>query len=508
MKILKQIVSVRAVEKTFNQASGDTIVLFYFAGHGELDGAYDLHLLAADSRADLLQSTTISVDFLRRVMSQSRSRKQLLIIDSCFSGAVGRGLMASPRADARPLAKLENLMGRGRFIMASATPTQNAYEPNEEGVLFGNNALAHVEQGVFTHHLLEGLETGAADLNDDGYISVDELFEYVRNHVSAATGGRQTPMSWGLDVRGTLRLAKNRRGIVPSPRPQTPLRMTQILDIGNRTTIQSDVEIAERSAELCHLLQSDLLPELKIAAVEALCALHGKAPSVVQDILAQIIDTTSDDRLRATSKSAQQLLSGDMVYIPAGLSVMGNERIPCQAFYIDRFPVTNGRFQLYGNMHPIQGSWQQADWSLEQKQEPVTEITFQDAATFASWRGLRLPTESEWLRAAYSDSERQFPWGNTFDPARCNTIESGHMSKTSIDQFPNGASLFGVQDMAGNVWEWLDTGNGRSKVVRGGSWKRSQAQASHQSRLTPNVLHASDELGFRCVRDPFPRLST
>jgi len=121
-----------------------------------------------------------------------------------------------------------------------------------------------------------------------------------------------------------------------------------------------------------------------------------------------------------------------------------------------------------------------------------------------------LPTEMQWQRAAQGDDERGYPWGNEFDPAKCNTSESGFKKTTSVDQYPEGASPFGVLDMAGNVREWClneygdplnvsGTGEG-TRVLRGGSWSRSYRSARaafHRGNIPGN---RSGAVGFRLVR--------
>src|SRR5690606_22290045 len=121
---------------------------------------------------------------------------------------------------------------------------------------------------------------------------------------------------------------------------------------------------------------------------------------------------------------------------------------------------------------------------------------------------ITLPTEQQWQRAAQGDDGRKYPWGNDFDPQRCNTEESGIGKPTPVTQYPNGASPYGVFDMAGNVFEWCLTQwgedsaaleGGSRRVLRGGAFDDNQNFAACAYRGNLNPRYDDYPFGVRVV---------
>ena len=147
--------------------------------------------------------------------------------------------------------------------------------------------------------------------------------------------------------------------------------------------------------------------------------------------------------------------------------------------------------------------------------QPVAGITWHEAQAYCSWltehlrstgeigrdEVVRLPRESEWEYAARGRDARTWPWGNEWDPARANTSEGQVGRTTPIGIYPDGASPFGVLDMAGNVWEWCEDAvdNGRSRLHRGGSAPVTAAYARWACRDSYYPDHPAGYGGFRCV---------
>jgi formylglycine-generating enzyme required for sulfatase activity len=177
---------------------------------------------------------------------------------------------------------------------------------------------------------------------------------------------------------------------------------------------------------------------------------------------------------------------------------------------MDKYPVTNREYQEFIRIsgYAPDGLVRKAKLEPQKQDHPITGVTMADAIAYAKWANKRLPIEVEWLRAAYGDQELNYPWGDGFDGGKCNTLERSASGTAPVSEFPEGQSCYGVFDLAGNVWEWIPSGDARTGIVRGGSWRDTGQYASRKGRRTPSVITSSDHLGFRCARDVIVALSS
>ncbi len=223
--------------------------------------------------------------------------------------------------------------------------------------------------------------------------------------------------------------------------------------------------------------------------------------------------------------------------IPAGSVSLA---VPAGLFQVARFdmamyPITNAQFQVFldaGDGYATPAWWdfspKAVQWHARNEHQdtpfpgeelPRVAVSWYEAMAFCFWLSARSgesispPTEQEWQRAAQGDDSRQFPWGNEYDKARCNTSETGIKRPTPVTKYPLGASPYGVLDLSGNVAEWcLNAYNipddvdirsfsgGDKRASRGGSWGLSQFSAQVASRGFNHPADRFEFEGFRIAR--------
>ena len=172
----------------------DSLLVTYFSCHGVKDEDGRLYFAASNTKLDRLAATGVSSHFVQERMDRCRSRQIVLLLDCCYSGAFSR---ASRKSDRR-VDVTDRLSGRGRIIITASTAMEYAFEGD-------HTESTGTGTSIFTRALVEGLRTGAADLDHDGQISVDDLYEYVHQAVRAVTPN-QTP-SMQADVEGAIYIA-------------------------------------------------------------------------------------------------------------------------------------------------------------------------------------------------------------------------------------------------------------------------------------------------------------
>jgi len=268
----------------------------------------------------------------------------------------------------------------------------------------------------------------------------------------------------------------------------------------------------------------------------------------------------------------------EMIRIPAGEFLMGSiygdadekpqRRVYLDEYWIDRYEVTNRQFERFVNATghrthaekrgsswgfdssgdvwgPVEGlSWRQPQGpgSRADPSHPVVHVSWSDAWAYAEWAGKRLPTEAEWEKAARGTDGRKYPWGPQEPTGRLvnfadrqakqldlswadGSVDDGFAYTAPVGSFPSGKSPYGVEDMAGNVWEWcqdvyekdfykraternpvMGSRHGSShgsaaRVVRGGSWNYFAYYLRCANRNIGDPAYSfGAAYGFRCAR--------
>jgi len=198
---------------------------------------------------------------------------------------------------------------------------------------------------------------------------------------------------------------------------------------------------------------------------------------------------------------------------------IGPIRLP--RFFMDETAVTNGQYLGFleaTGYTPRHGKnflnhWAGGELPDQLEDYPMVYVDLDDARAYARWAGKRLPTEAEWHYAAQGTDGRAWPWGDVFDPNKCNTTGRLMPAKS----LPEGRSPFGCYHMAGNVWEWTESercdGHTRYCMIRGGSYFKALGSVWYMpGGPQPNTHHAKfirmwpgldrcATIGFRCVMD-------
>lgn len=256
----------RRIAAFFAGRDRDDLLLLHFSGHGVKDAHGRLYLAARDTELSTLSATAVPASFVNDQLAETHSRRVVLILDCCYSGAFARNTVA--RAGNTVHLTEEFGGGAGRVVLTASSATEYAFE---DGALTRDEG----RPSVFTTALVNGLATGEADLDADGEISIDELYTYTHRQVREHAPG-QTPQKWSFGIEGNLTIAR-------SPRP------------------------AALPAAILDDLASDRVP-LRLAAIAALAQLArtgrpGQQATAVS-ALVQLRDHDDSFRVRAAAADA------------------------------------------------------------------------------------------------------------------------------------------------------------------------------------------------------------
>jgi formylglycine-generating enzyme required for sulfatase activity len=176
--------------------------------------------------------------------------------------------------------------------------------------------------------------------------------------------------------------------------------------------------------------------------------------------------------------------------------------ISLPVFYIDKYEVTNEQFVKFLEASGYNLPTWPKETAMKDPQFPVTNIGWKDARVYAAWAGKRLPTEEEWEKAARGTDGRMWPWGNNPSGELYNGTAQGYFRPVKVGSYPEGASPYGVMDMAGNVYEMTTGKWNDGNAMRGGSFLNNGAYTRTMFRWSPNdTINGAVWLGFRCVMD-------
>jgi hypothetical protein len=278
----------RNIEAFFSERKRDDTLLLYFSGHGMKDPEGHLHFIASDTHRKLLQSTGVAAAFVNEVMRRSRSRQQILIIDSCYSGAFARGMLV--RSDDQVQVGEAFSYGMGRAVITASDAMQYAFEGDE---LKGSSPGS-----VFTRNLIRGLESGEADQDNDGWVSFDEMYDYLYERVTKEMP-EQVPRKWVFDVEGDLIVARN----------------------GNPREANLPPEIKEALADSRVFVREGAVRQLG-------SFLKSDHPGLVKAARRALQRIAEDDDSRSVSSKAAVLLNEHESPIPDPASVSGHELHP------------------------------------------------------------------------------------------------------------------------------------------------------------------------------------
>ena len=262
--------------------------------------------------------------------------------------------------------------------------------------------------------------------------------------------------------------------------------------------------------------------------------------------------------LSSCSRTTSDSNESDMVFVPAGTFIMGNSskaafgnRTPAHeifldAYYIDKYEVTFKEYEAFiqAGGYEKKKYWLDEGWQFIQQyqikgflvlgqdrvhllnhelyntpNQPIIGISWYEANAYCRWVDKRLPTEAEWEKAARGQKGFLYPWGNEMNFENVSYRITNGRRTVPVGSFPTGASLYGVMDMAGNVWEWCSDWydgayyakspsknpqgpkSGAHRVLRGGGWRSTRLQLQSTYRYHDAPTYRGFNVGFRCAKN-------
>jgi len=427
-----------------------------------------------------------------QLVSRLASEKTRAVYDrSVISRIVGSWELTYQHGDASPAHETITVDEEGRYFIIK-TDQGPTYPPS--------GPPKYKLKAAFQSHTSRGLTLVLLKEKPDGSEILPEVL-WPNADFSVLTGrGRHGPGHTLEYVQKTASMDENRTETDQATQRKATKKAAKKKVAKKRTGIESEIIVGPE-------LPGDLLTNDAVLVRTACDAIPmAERPEYVSDLVLVVENASESQKRRLSAGLALAYLGdprpGQMVTIPAGTFTMGEGKeaieVEVPEFQIDRYPVTNAQYKKFVDetKHRAPDHWNGRDYPPEKANHPVVNVTWHDAVAYAEWLGKRLPTEAEWEKAARGTDGRSYPWGNDWQNDACNSKEAGIGDTSPVGVFPAGRSPFGVDDMAGNVWEWCQTkwrdsydqpednksGGDLERVLRGGVWYNDRNVARCASR--------------------------
>jgi formylglycine-generating enzyme required for sulfatase activity len=500
----------QAIESFLSDRKPPDLLILYFSGHGVRDQNGALFLAVKNTNRSRLLSTAIKSDFINEAMKQSRSKRQVLILDCCNSGAF---VPKSKSELGGSMGTKKAFMGTGygRVVLTASDSTQYAFE--------GDRIIGNTGNSLFTHYLVEGLE-GEADKDKDGRISVDELYDYAYEQVVTSISN-QTPGKWSYEEKGDIFIRENikveeekllagENGSSPMKQPATAAPRSD----KSAQTIRNDSRPPKPGSNFLGIFGITILAVVLLgylisrytngfypwpmptesptptrviptSTVKPVTPVSTKAPPIVViTATPTITDTptrtptpTETATATATNTPGDPIVDDkgvEMLFVAAGDFTMGSERdkadelpshtVYLDAFYIDKYEVTNRLYKACVDAQKCDLPRQTFFFPESPSRMyfgnhqfdnyPVIYVDWSMAQAYCEWRGASLPTEAEWEKAARGIQTYLYPWGRGLSCDNANYQNCVTFTR-EVGSYEEGKSPYGLYDMGGNVLEWV-----------------------------------------------------
>jgi formylglycine-generating enzyme required for sulfatase activity len=506
-----------AIQKLFKNAGKEDLLLFFFSGHGITNDDNHLYLATRNTAKDDFEATAVDANFIQTQSKSCYSKRQVLILDACYSGAFASGWHTkSIGVDIK-----KELGAEGRVVLTSSGATQTSFA--QEGATLS----------LYTQYLVEGIETGAADTDNDGNIHVQELHTYAKSKVQAVKPNmtpdiildkegynillsyapknpeaeyrklvEQYAQNGELSEFAFLVLKPKRKtlGIADTKAEEIE---TEVLEPFRRrlANLQSYKQAFAKAVEQKYPLDEHTLKILKDYRQDVL----GLRDEDVESIELEIISVKEAEYKKPEEVKLSELIVDlgqgitlELVRVPAGKFTMGippqerkialenvlnygvgvdtekveqwldwstpHHEVHLQEFLMGKYTVTNAQWRAVMKTNPSE----KYDRKFQGDMQPVVGISWYEARAFCqklsqhTGRNVRLPIEAEWEYACCAGTTTPFAFGNNITTNQVNydgnnpygDAPKGKYRECTVDVNSFSPNSWHLYQMHGNVWEW------------------------------------------------------